>query len=224
MKLSRDTTGVALVLAQMIIVISAGLLAAITYYALSGTEISGMQKKYQSSKEASLGSIEILTKEIAPRILMGTSLSMLATSLQSGSIFPAGSIVPGVSNECFVDKLKKSTADWWSGAPVPGNCGATPTDQILLNPAVNPDVTFTLKGTGGTSESYEVKVKIVDGAKGNSDLSGNNFLTCGVVCTGAGGGSGPVEHLPRLYTILTEAKLMGGVQNERANFEVLYAY
>ena len=221
MRFSRNTTGIALLLVLMIVVISAGLLAAIAYYTLSGTEISGLQKKYQTSKEASIGSIEILTREIAPRVLRGESLSTLANVLKGGSMFPAGSIVPGVTNDCFNDKLTKNTSDWWSASA--GNCGPKPTDQDLINPTKNPDATFTLKGTAG--EMYEIQTKIVDGSKGNSDVSGNVFLNSGVADSGGSGGNF-VEHLPGLYTILTEARLKSGVatQNERANFEVLYAY
>ncbi len=74
MNIYRDKTGVALVLVLMIVVISAGLLSAIMYYALSGTEISGLQRKYETSKEASLGAIDIFTKELIPRSLTDGSV------------------------------------------------------------------------------------------------------------------------------------------------------
>ena len=70
MKQNNDgVKGMALVMVLMIVVVSAGLLAVVMYFAMSGSEISGIQRKYQSSKEASLGAVDIVTREIIPRVL-----------------------------------------------------------------------------------------------------------------------------------------------------------
>ena len=55
--------GVALISALIVISVAAGIFTAIMYFAMTGTEISGLQRKYQSSKEASLGAIDVLTKK-----------------------------------------------------------------------------------------------------------------------------------------------------------------
>ena len=87
MKICRNKTGVALVLVLMIVVISAGLLSAIMYYVLSGSEISGLQRKYETSKEASLGAIDIFTKELIPKVLQqqASGLSAVAAALTQGT-------------------------------------------------------------------------------------------------------------------------------------------
>lgn len=205
--------GVALVLALVIIVVSAGLLAAIMYFSTTGTEIAGMQRKYHNAKEASLGGIEMLTKEITPRVLAGENLSTMLATLTSASIIPAGSIVAGQTDTCFASKMSSNTADW-TGCVL----GTNP-----LDPNDNPDVTFNLSSVGGSTRPIEVNLKIVDSAKGNSETSTNDFLVdVGVVNTG----NVAVRHVPYVYTIMAEGKLKNSTSpsTDKVTLEVLYAY
>ena len=105
--------GMALVMVLMIVVISAGLLAVVMYFAMTGSEISGIQRKYQSSKEASLGAADIMTREIIPRVLFvgpTTGLSDVTASFQT--ILSTVPAVPGASNACFYNKLTTLTTVW----------------------------------------------------------------------------------------------------------------
>ncbi len=215
--------GMALIMVLMIVTLSAGLLAVVMYFAMTGGEISGLQRKYQSSKEASLGAADIVTKEIIPRALFigdltAGGLSTITTSFNTIlSVVPA---IPGVSNKCFYKKLTKSASgspDSWS---TDADCPAE-TASNRLDPTKNPDITFNLLSVTGGSRPYRVDVKIIDTSTGNSDLSGIMLEGGGVV--NLGGGNVAIRHFPYLYTIASEGKLQNST-TERANLELLYAY
>jgi hypothetical protein len=216
MKICLNKTGVALVLVLMIVVLSAGLLSAIMYYALSGTEISGLQRKYETSKEASLGVIDVFTKELIPRALIEGSLSAVVATITQGGGGIVNSIVAGSTNLCFSQKLTLQTttnavANWTS-------CTGSPTNP---DPTVNPDITFNLLSVSGATRPFQVRAKIIDTVFGNSNMSGVALEGEGVVESGLG--EITARHFPYLYTITVEGKLQSST-TERANFEILYAY
>lgn len=211
-----NTEGMALVLVLIIIVISSGLLGAIMYYALTGTEMSGLQRKYETSKEASLGAIDIFTKELMPRVITeqgSSTLSSVVAGLNSVPGIVNSVVAPSTNDACFISKLTSATASW-------SGCG---TDAKTTNANNDPDITFNLLSTAG-GHPFEVKLKIIDTVDGNSSNSPVNL----------GGSSGVVPamqatkaiiHHPYLYTMVSEAKVQGsGSTSERVNFEVLYAY
>lgn len=201
--------GVALVSALMVVSIAAGMFAAIMYYTLTGTEISGLQRKYQSSKEASIGAIDVLTKDILPQVMGGSTLTTVVTNLAKPSaVLPSVTVGAGGS-ACFTTKLTTATASW-------GTCNKT-TDATST-----PDIVFNLKGKSNQTLPYVVNMKIVDTVTGNTDTSGTVLdLGSGVVDTSSS--LIQVQHFPYLYTIMTDARPQGST-TERANIEVLYAY
>ena len=97
--LKRDgrKKGVALVSALIVVSVAAGIFAAVMYFALTGTEISGLQRKYHSSKEASLGAIDVLTKDLLPRVLGGTTLSAAVASL-----FKPAAVLPAITADAAI--------------------------------------------------------------------------------------------------------------------------
>lgn len=212
-QLSKKNKGVALVTALIVISISAGIFAAIMYFAMTGTEISGIQRKYQSSKEASLGAIDVMTKDLLPRVIAGTDLSGAVSSMTIlAGVLPAVQ-ADSAKDACFRTKLTTVTANWGS---LPG-CDSNP------DATVNSDIVFNLKSnTAGTSKPFVVSMKIIDTVPGNSDKSGTTLeLGAGTVDNAAGMIS--VQHFPYLYTIMTDARPQSST-TERANIEVLYAF
>ena len=213
MKTCINKTGVALVLVLMIVVLSAGLLAAIMYYTMTGTEISGLQRKYETSKEASLGALEIFTKDIIPGVLQDQAggLSGITNNLIKGSGAIVDVVTPGSSNPCFNSKLTTTTGSWLSECVDPTN----------TDPTIGTDITFNLLSVTGSTRPYVVNAKIIDTAVGNSSMSGVDLETGGVVETG----SGEIEtrHFPFLYTMMIQGQLQNNT-SQRANFEILYAY
>ncbi len=207
----RKEKGIALVTVLIVISISAGIFAAIMYYAMSGTEISGIQRKYQSSKEASIGAIDIVTKDILPRVLTGSNLSGVVSGL---AILP--DIVPSVTassakDVCFQTKLTSLTGSWPGGT-----CDSNP------DATVNSDIVFNLKGVAGSTRPFVVSMKIIDTVPGNSDKSGT-VLELGTGTVDNASGMISVQHFPYLYTLMTDARPQNST-TERANIEVLYAY
>ncbi|MEN6615666.1 MAG: antitoxin [Syntrophorhabdus sp.] len=209
-KLSGNYRGVALVTSLMVISIAAGIFAAVMYFALTGTEISNLQRKYQSSKEASLGAIDVFTKDILPRTMSGTNLSTAISGMAVPGVMPLIQANVG-QDPCFKEKLSKPTAQWSAGL-----CNNNP------DPLVNSDIVFNLKSASAATRPYVVNVKIIDTVKGNSDKSGMVLEIAGGVVDDRTG-MVEVRHYPWLYTIVTDARPQNST-TERANIEVLYAY
>ncbi len=212
MKIRPNKKGVALVLVLVIVVLSAALLAVIMYYSMTGTEISGLQRKYETSKEASLGAVEIFTKDIIPSVLQnqGAGLSGITGALTQG-VGIVDSVVPVSSNACFLSKLTSTTGSW-------AGCDAQATNT---DPTAVPDITFNLLSAAGSTRPYVVNAKIIDTAAGNSSMSGMNLEGAGVVETGLG--EITTRHFPYLYTMMVQGQLQNS-QTERTNLEILYAY
>lgn len=203
--------GVALVSALIVVSVAAGLFAAIMYFALTGTEISGLQRKYHSSKEASLGAIDVMTKDLLPKVLGGTNLSAAVTALvKPAAVMPAVT-ADSVKDACFTAKLTTATSSW------PGGTCDSGTDATS-----NPDLVFNLKGKSDQTKPYVVNMKIIDTVSGNSDKTGV-FLDVGSGVVDDASSIIRIQHFPFLYTIVTDARQQGST-SERANIEVLYAY
>jgi hypothetical protein len=211
MKMCLNRSGVALVLVLIVVVISAGLLAVVMYYTLSGSEISGLQRRYETSKEASLGAIDIFTKELIPSVLQNQAagLSGIAAALTQGAGVVNSIAADSGKNACFLNKLTRSSANWGGG-----------TCDTGTDPNVNSDITFRLVSTAG-GQPFQVNLKIIDTVAGNSSLSGVTLEGAGVVETGSGMIS--VVPMPYLYTFVVEGRLQNNT-TARANFETLYAY
>jgi len=203
--------GMALVMALIVVSVGAGIFAAVMYFSLTGTEVSGLQRKYQSSKEASLGAIDVLTKDLLPQVLGGSTLSAAVAAL----IKPAA-VLPAVTadiarNTCFRTKLTTTTSGWPGGTCDSGS-----------DPTANPDITFNLKGKSDQVKPYVVSMKIIDTVSGNSDITGV-FLEQGSGVVDDASSLIRIQHFPYLYTIVTDARQQGST-SERVNIEVLYAY
>ena len=210
MKYKLDQKGVALVMVLVIISISTVMIVALLYFIQKGTEISGLDKKYQTAKEASLGAVELLTKEILPLAIVAAGVapsSSLTTALGNYNTITSATITAVATNACFSDKLLKSTTNWASG------CSST------SDPKTSPDITFTL--SGASALPFSVSTKIVDTISGNTDTSGITLEGMG-----AGEGTGSVisaQHFPYMYTIEVQGERQNN-PSERTNIEVLYAY
>lgn len=203
--------GMALVMALIVVSVAAGIFAAVMYFALTGTEVSGLQRKYQTSKEASLGAIDVVTKDLLPKVLSGTTLSSAVGALiKPAAVLPAVT-VDAARDTCFATKLTTTTSGWPGGTCESGS-----------DPTTNPDIVFNLKGKSDQVKPYVVSMKIIDTVSGNSDKTGVTLdLGSGVVDDASS--LIRIQHFPFLYTIVTDARQQGST-SERVNIEVLYAY
>ena len=203
--------GVALVMALIVVSVAAGIFAAVMYFSLTGTEVSGLQRKYQSNKEASLGAIDVLTKDLLPHVMGGIDLSSAVGALVKPSAVLPAVTADATRDTCFRTKLTTITSGW------PGGTCDTGSD-----PTTNPDLIFNLKGKSDQVKPYVVSMKIIDTVSGNSDKTGVVLdLGSGVVDDASS--LIKIQHFPFLYTIVTDARQQGST-SERVNIEVLYAY
>ncbi|HVN96333.1 MAG TPA: hypothetical protein VMT62_07890 [Syntrophorhabdaceae bacterium] len=207
--------GVALLTILVLVTISAGLIAAIMFFSNTGLEISGLQRQYESAREASLGAAGVLVQDVMPQVL--ANKYTFHNLLGSYSTITSASVVAGtgVTDDCFNRKLlydpsNTNNAQNWTGCPA----SAQTTD-----PTQSTDLVFTLKGTGGPS--YTVDLKIAGTTPGNSNTSGTSLIGQGV--TEAGSGVITVQHYPYLYTILAHGQRVNNPV-ERVDLEILYAY
>ena len=205
MKIRPLNKGVALVIVMAIITISSALIAVIVYFVMKGTEYTALNKRYQTSKEASLGGIDFFTKELIPLSIGGTNLSTVVTRF---NVISTAGVSAVASDACFLAKLRSATTSW------PVGCDST------LDAKTAADVMVTLSSTGG-AQPFDVYTKIVDTVVGNTNISG-------VVLEGMGtaeSASGVItsQHFPYMYTILFQGERKNNPA-ERANFEVLYGY
>ncbi|MCX5798956.1 MAG: hypothetical protein NTU90_05265 [Proteobacteria bacterium] len=197
--------GIALVTVLAIVTISSAMIMIALYFITKGTEISGMQKRYQVALEASQGAGEVFIKEIIPTTITGASLSGVLSTFSTGS---SAQITQVVTDACFSDKLLKSTTNWASG------CNSS------LDSKAFSDIKFTLSGVA-PAQPFDIYTKIVDTVSGNSSTTGT--VLEGMGASESASGMITPQHFPYTYRV----EIQGERQNnpsERANLSVLYAY
>lgn len=202
--------GAALVVVLAVVVMSTAMFAVVLYFMQKGTETSGLELRYETAKDASLGAMDVLAKEVIPlaisiaRVAPSTSLT---TTLGNFSSISSATVTANTTDACFSDKLLKSTASWASG------CSSS------ADPKTSADVVFTLSSTG--SQPFTVYTKIVDTVSGNSNTSSVQLEGAGVA--ESSGAMVSVQHFPYMYSMEVQGERQQN-PSERANFEALYAY
>jgi hypothetical protein len=175
-----NNKGIALVMVLIISLISLVIMSGLIYMVTSGTQVSGLEKRYRTALEAGKGCIDIAYQVFSTR------------GANPFTVIEAGSIDFNItaSPACLSDKLNRSTVDW--------NAACDTSLNIITAPVADPatyDMTFQV---AGTSLDYSVYAKIVDTVEGNS--SGDEGLNkTGVVISNSGEVS--VMHIPYLYTV-----------------------
>jgi hypothetical protein len=191
-----------------IIVAASFMVAAVYYFLHRGTEVSGLEKRYKTAREASYGGLDVFTKEILPKAISGLDLSSVVSgfaTLESAKVEKRSAL----TDACFRSKLLSNTANWSS------TCGGS-----TLDPKANPDITFTLSGKAPSSP-FTVSTKIVDTVAGNSDRSGITLEGQGTAESQSG--MITVQHFPYLYRIEVTGERTASPE-EKAGLTVLYAY
>jgi hypothetical protein len=184
------------------------MVAAVYYFMHRGTQVTGLEKRYQTAREASFGGMDVFTREIVPRAISGVDLSTVVTgfsAITNAQVQKRASL----TDTCFRSKLLTSTSVW------DASCGGSDLDA-----KANPDITFTLAGAS-SGQSYSVFTKIVDTVAGNSDRSGVTLEGQGTAETQTGMIS--VQHFPYMYRIEVRGEKTNSPE-EKAGLTVLYAY
>jgi hypothetical protein len=215
--------GIALVTALLLTLISLTIVMAVMYMITQNITQTGINKRYRTALEASYGGTDIIMKEMVPFILQHFNSASLETDLEGqfgGVVLEVNTTtVPdpltGTTISCLQNKLDFSTAQWNA---------ACNQDMAIKS---TPDLRFELQATG--SQAYTVYAKIIDTARGNTDMSGLSLEGSGV------GGQNPVvtpQHLPNMYRLEIQAEKESnefiaqstGAVVEKGAMSVLYAY
>jgi hypothetical protein len=172
-----NNKGIALVMVLIISLISLVIMSGLIYMVTTGTQVSGVEKRYRTALEAGKSSIDIAYQVFSSR---GSN----PFTADEGAPISFSITSPGT---CLTNKLNNATVDW----------DAACESSLTITPATTStyDMTFQIVGT---SLDYSVYAKIVDTVEGNS--SGDEGLVkTGVVISNSG--EVPVMHIPYLYTV-----------------------
>ncbi len=205
MKNFLEKKGAALITVVALIVVTSAMVAAVYYFIRRGIEVSGLQKKYQTAREASLGGLDVFTKEILPMAISGTTLANVVASFNT---ITSAQVQQGATNTCFSNKLLLSTASW------AGGCSNT------LDAKSSPDIRFVVSGIA-PARPFEVYTKIIDTVAGNSSTSGITLEGQGAAESQTG--MITAQHFPYMYRMEVQSERQNDA-TEKANFTVLYAY
>ncbi len=134
----RNERGIALVMVLVLSAIMLAIIAALVYMLTSGTQVSGIQKRYRTALEAGQGGSDAMYELIAARSDPGIT----------------GICTLTFSATCLTDKLTKATSSWSSAC-----------DNLLTITPVTAPATYDMYCTLGNYTAY---AKIVDTVPGNS--------------------------------------------------------
>ncbi len=199
MRVVESERGIALAMVLIVSAIALAIMAGLVYMLISGTQISGMQKRYRTAQEAGLGGADITYQLIAARGNPNIGLT--------GFALPALN-VSGVN--CLTEKLNTATNN--PDGTLRWNVLCSNTTNIDPSVASSYDMTFQLG-------AYTVFSKIVDTIEGNS--GGDEGLLKGGVVSSSG--EITVVSRPYLYTIEVNTENMNN-RAERSKYSILYQY
>lgn len=191
----RNEEGIAMAMVLVISAILLAIMSAMMYMMISGTQLMGLQKRYNTAYEAAMGGADFAYQFIALR-----SDPLLAGLTESVTM----------SSTCQSDKLLKATANWNTACD----------KSLTIDPATS--TSYDMYIDLGTGTKYRVYAKIVDTIPGNTGgTTSSQLMTGGTTFIGGGGGNMTV--VPYLYTIELDSENTSNPQ-ERAKLSVLYEY
>lgn len=197
----QSERGIALVMVLILSAVALGIMAALVYMLIAGTQVSGIQKRYRTALEAGKGGAQIAYELLAVRGNPNLP-GILITIPASGLVGPNG--------DCLTQKLNNGTPTW---DPV---CSST----LAIDPATQAtyDWTFQL-GDATFGDVYTVYAKIANTTQGNS--GGDLGLSKGGVVAS---NSGEIAVVSRPYLYTLEVDVENATNKERAKYSILYQY
>jgi len=200
-----NNKGIALVMVMILSLISLAIMSGLIYMVTSGTQVSGIEKRYQTALEAGKSGKDIAYQLIAARGNPYDAAQSALFNFSTTTSFDA----------CMNSKLNNPT--FKNGANNWGGCNSS--IDIITLPVPNTttyDMTFSL----GSNPAYTVYAKIVDTVEGNSSID-EGLEKTGVVISNSG--EVAVVSVPYLYTIEIVAENAANSM-ERSRLSVLYQY
>ena len=212
--IARSEKGVVLVVVLVLSAVVLALMTALIYMVTSGTQISGIQKRYKSSLEAAKGGSDIIYQLVA---LRGEAADNLVFTNALGAAGLTSSL-PILTSACtgmtggtpysaLQAKLMTPTTSWV-------NCNS----NLAIDP--NNSNTYDIMIQLGTTTRYNIYGKIVQTIDGNSggDLG---LVNKGVIS----GGTGEITVMAKPYMYDIEVVAENSTNRaERAKYSILYQY
>jgi len=201
-----------LVLSAIILVIMAGLI----YMLTTGTQLSGMQKRYKTALEAGIGGADITYQIMALRGETSATSSLLSEISVLNPVLTTPSTCATLSSDPSCT-IVGNYAGLAAKLNLPTSCWSGCNSSLTIDP--NNSTTYDMQFDIGTAPTYRVYAKIVDTVEGNS--GGDEGLIKGGVVHSSGEIN--VASIPFLYTIEVDAQNQANPA-ERAKLSILYQY
>lgn len=206
----KSDKGVVLLVVLILSAVALAVMTALLYMVTTGTQISGMEKRYKTAKEAAFGGFNMLSHsfnfqgEAADISKYEAELNTTMNATLDNTDAACSASLYGTNYTRLAAKIMTPTSNWVS-------CNS----DLTVGPS-----SYDMKFEIGTSPKYTVYAKIVSTIEGNT--GGNpGLLTKGVVASG--GGEVPVAPMPYLYAVEINAENASNPA-ERAKLTVLYQY
>lgn len=207
-RIIKSEKGAALLIVMIFSAIALGMMAGLIYMITSGTQISGMERRYKVALDAGMGGAEVSYQIIAAR---GNPLDAALTGPLYLTTTTPITCATAATTDCTAIGAYTGLA---TKLNLPTSCWAGCNSLISIDrlTATSYDMTFVLG-------SYSVFGKIVDTVVGNSGID-EGLLKDGTVS--ASGEITPMK-IPYLYTVELDAESTVN-PSERAKLSVLYQY
>jgi hypothetical protein len=207
----RTERGIALVIVLVLSAVGLGLMTTLIYLITTGTQVSGINKRYKTALEASMGGKDIVLDILSMKDRSMTeidlyldSLSGLDVTYRTPTTCTGGGFDPGLQT-----KLRASSSSWLG-------CDSTiAIDTSTATP--NYDIKFEL----GVNPRYTVYAKIVDTIAGSEVGESTKLKSSGVVASQ--GDVIQVAGVPNMYTVEIQTENNSNPA-EKAKLQVLYQY
>jgi hypothetical protein len=206
MKMLRNEKGIALAMVLLLSVVVVAVMAGLLYMIISGTQISGQEKRYLTALEASKGGADVVYGILSARSIdeIPGGIDNFVNNLSTGT------------GSCLTAKLNFSTSatNWAS-------CGNfSETTSMSIDPSDTGTYDFKFDLGSSPFPTYTVYAKIANTIEGNSG-GDEGLLGKGVIASGTG--EVTVVHRPYFYTIEVNAENAESPA-ERAKLSILYQY
>lgn len=196
-----NNKGIALVLVMILSLISLAIMSGLIYMVTSGTQVSGIGKRYSTALEAGKSGRDVVYQ------VMSARGNPFTAALPADFSF---SITDQVT--CLPQKLNFATNTW-------AGFGCDSSLDIITDPLPDAD-TYDMILQLGNNPAYTVYAKIVDTVVGNSGKD-EGLLKTGVVISNPG--EVTVVSIPYLYTIEIVSENAANPM-ERSRLSLLYQY
>ncbi len=205
--------GVVLVVVLVLSAVALIIMTTLIYMIMTGTQASGMQKRYKTAMEAAQGGSDVFYQVIALRG-EDSGLQQFRTNINSFGLnfdYPVNSGCTGTASGTTYPGLKAKLL-------APSSSWTNCSDTITINPT--DPTTYDITAELGTTTKYKIYAKIVGATQGNSG-GDEGLLNKGVVS--ANTGEVAVLGIPYLYTIEVSSE-NSAKPEERAKLSILYEY